>query len=148
MALTLEAADAALEAVAEAGVILQVGHMRRYDPAYADAKRRIEAGEIGDPIIFKAVGRDPELPPPIYFQSGSNGMLFLDSTIHEFDLARWLMDDEIVEVQIADRIPLLDHPTDACVAVLNRKAEAASQCREIEIEIAGDLPSIYQHLGA
>jgi len=99
MALTLEAADAALETVAEAGVILQIGHMRRYDPAYADAKRRIEAGEIGDPIIFKAVGRDPELPPPIYFQSGSNGMLFLDSTIHEFDLARWLMNDEIVEVQ-------------------------------------------------
>jgi scyllo-inositol 2-dehydrogenase (NAD+) len=99
LALTLEEADAALAAVAKAGVRLQVGHMRRYDPAYADAKRRIDAGEIGDPVIFKAIGRDREPPPLSYFQSGLNGMLFLDSSLHEFDLARWLMGDEVVEVQ-------------------------------------------------
>lgn len=98
LALTLEEADAALVAVAQAGVRLQVGHMRRYDPAYADAKKRIEAGEIGDPVIFKAIGRDREAPPLSYFQSGLNPMLFLDSTIHEFDLARWLMSDEVAEV--------------------------------------------------
>lgn len=98
LALTLEEADAALDSVAKAGVRLQVGHMRRYDPAYVEAKRRIEAGEIGDPILFKAIGRDPELPPLSYFQSGLNGMLFLDSSIHDFDLARWLMGDEIAEV--------------------------------------------------
>ncbi len=95
---TLQDADAALAAVAKAGVRLQMGHMRRYDPAYADAMQRIEAGEIGDPIIFKSIGRDQELPPPAYFQQ-SNAMLFLDSSIHDFDLARWLMRDEVAEVQ-------------------------------------------------
>lgn len=97
LAVTLEEADLALAAVSRAGTRLQMGHMRRYDPAYADAKKRIEAGEIGDPVIFKSIGRDPELPPFSYFQAG--GMLFLESSIHDFDLARWLMQDEISEVQ-------------------------------------------------
>jgi len=97
IATTLEEADAALAAVESAGVCLQVGHMRRYDPAYADAKRRIENGEIGRPVIFKSIGRDRELPPISYFQAG--GMLFLESSIHDFDLARWLVSDEITEVQ-------------------------------------------------
>ncbi len=97
-ALTLEDADAALAAVARAGVQFQVGFMRRYDPAYAEAKKRIEGAEIGDPIIFKAVGRDREPPPLSFFQAGVNGTLFTDSSIHEFDLARWLMNDEVAEV--------------------------------------------------
>lgn len=99
LAPSLDDADRALAAVQKAGVALQLGFMRRYDPAYADAKRRIEAGEIGDPLIFKAIGRDPEPPPPSYFQSGLSGGLFVDSSIHDFDLARWLLQDEVVSVQ-------------------------------------------------
>jgi inositol 2-dehydrogenase len=98
LALTLEEADSALEAVTKAGVHLQLGFMRRYDPAYAQAKRAIEEGEIGEPIIFKAIGRDFEAPPLSSFESGWSGTLFHDSSIHEFDLARWLMNDEVVEV--------------------------------------------------
>ena len=98
LALTLEEADAALEAVHRAGVSLQLGFMRRYDPAYAQANKSIEAGEIGDPIIFKSVGRDAEAPPLAYFECGWNGTLFHDNTVHDFDLARWLMNDEVVEV--------------------------------------------------
>ena len=98
LALTLAEADAALAAVERATVRFQIGHMRRYDPAYADARKRIEAGEIGDPILFKAIGRDPEPPPPSYFQAGLGGMLFIESSVHEFDLARWLMSDEVAEV--------------------------------------------------
>lgn len=98
LALTLEQADVALEAVAAAGVRLQVGFMRRYDPAYIQAKRTIESGEIGEPIIFKSIGRDFEAPPPSSFECGWSGTLFHDSSVHEFDLARWLMNDEIVEV--------------------------------------------------
>jgi scyllo-inositol 2-dehydrogenase (NAD+) len=98
LALGLEEADRALAAVARSKVRLQVGHMRRYDPAYSDAWKRIEAGDIGEPLIFKAIGRD-RMPPPLpYFQSGVNATLLLDSSIHEFDLARWLMRDEVVEV--------------------------------------------------
>jgi len=54
MALDLDDARAALKAVSDAGVRLQIGFMRRYDPAYAAAKTQIEAGEIGDPVIFKS----------------------------------------------------------------------------------------------
>ncbi|HXW14509.1 MAG TPA: Gfo/Idh/MocA family oxidoreductase, partial [Terriglobia bacterium] len=66
LALTLEEADVALDAVTKAGVRLQLGFMRRYDPAYAQAKKTIEAGEIGEPIIFKSIGRDVEAPPLSY----------------------------------------------------------------------------------
>jgi scyllo-inositol 2-dehydrogenase (NAD+) len=60
---------------------------------------RVEAGEIGEPVIFKSVGRDKDVPPLAAYQSGVNGMLFYNNTIHDFDLARWLMRDEVAEVQ-------------------------------------------------
>src|SRR6516225_10603119 len=61
IALTLADAYAALDAVSKAGVQLQIGFMRRYDPGYAAAMKRIEAGEIGTPLIFKSVGRDKDV---------------------------------------------------------------------------------------
>jgi inositol 2-dehydrogenase len=97
LALTIEGVDEAIAAARRAKVVLQVGFMRRYDPAYAEAHKRIEAGEIGTPIIFRSIGRDRQPPPLSFYKSGS-GTLFLDSTIHEFDLARWLMKDEVAEV--------------------------------------------------
>jgi predicted dehydrogenase len=97
LALSLADARAALDAVAQAGVHLQVGFMRRYDPAYAAAVKRIEAGEIGEPVIFKSIGRDKDAPPISAYQSKLNGMLLYNNTIHDFDLARWLMQDEVTE---------------------------------------------------
>ena len=99
LAITLEDAEAALRAVSRAKVRLQVGFMRHYDPAYAAARKRIEGGEIGTPIVFKSVGRDKDEPPLSAYQSGVNGMLFYTNSIHDFDLARWLMQDEVLEVQ-------------------------------------------------
>ncbi len=96
--LTVEEADEVLEATNKAGVRVQPGHVRRYDPPNARAKQRIEAGEIGDPVIFKSLARDPVPPPVSYMASGLNGMFFQDSMVHEFDLGRWIMDDEIAEV--------------------------------------------------
>jgi scyllo-inositol 2-dehydrogenase (NAD+) len=98
IALNLADAHAALEAVSNAGTLLQIGFMRRYDPAYAAAMKRIEAGEIGTPVIFKSVGRDKDEPPLAAYQSFLNGMVFYNNTIHDFDLARWLMCDEVVNV--------------------------------------------------
>jgi predicted dehydrogenase len=98
LTLTVEEADEVLEVASRAGVRLQPGHVRRYDPAHVKAKKRIEAGEIGDPVIFKSLARDPAPPPVSYMQSGLNGMFFQDSTVHEFDLGRWLMNDEIAEL--------------------------------------------------
>src|SRR5229473_3418114 len=99
LALSLDDAHAALDAVAQAGVRLQIGFMRRYDPAYAAARRRVEAGEIGEPVVFKSIGRDKDAPPLAAYQSNVNGMLFYNNTIHDFDLARWLMHDEVIETQ-------------------------------------------------
>jgi predicted dehydrogenase len=95
LALNLPDAQGALDAVAKAGRRLQVGFMRRYDTAYAAAMQRIEAGEIGVPVIFKSVGRDKDQPPLAAYESNVNGMLFYTNTIHDFDLARWLMRDEV-----------------------------------------------------
>jgi scyllo-inositol 2-dehydrogenase (NAD+) len=99
LAISLEDAHAALREVSRAGVRLQVGFMRHYDPAYAAAKRRIETGEIGTPVVFKSLGRDKDEPPIAAYQSNVNGMLFYTNSIHDFDLARWLMQDEVSEVQ-------------------------------------------------
>src|ERR1700756_281730 len=98
LALNIADARAALEAVSKAHVRLQIGFMRRYDPAYAAAMKRIEDGEIGTPVIFKSVGRDKDEPPLAAYQSNLNGMVFYNNTIHDFDLARWLMQDEVSEV--------------------------------------------------
>src|SRR5580693_7932693 len=98
LALDIAAARAALEAVSKAHVHLPVGFMRRYDPAYAAAMQRVERGEIGTPVIFKSVGRDKDAPPLAAYQSNLNGMVFYNNTIHDFDLARWLMQDEVSEV--------------------------------------------------
>jgi predicted dehydrogenase len=98
LGLSAESARNAFQAVAKAGVRLQVGFMRRYDPAHVAAFQRIEAGEIGEPVIFKSIGRDKDMPPMKAYQSGINGMLFYNSTIHDFDSARWLMGDEVAEV--------------------------------------------------
>ncbi|MGB7846653.1 MAG: Gfo/Idh/MocA family oxidoreductase [Candidatus Acidiferrum sp.] len=98
LATNLEDAHAALREVSRAGVRLQIGFMRRYDQAYVAAMKRVEAGEIGTPVIFKSVGRDKDEPPMSAYQSNVNGMLFYNNTIHDFDLARWLMQDEVKEV--------------------------------------------------
>lgn len=99
LATNLADAHAALTAVDSNGVSLQIGFMRRYDPAYAAAMKRVEAGEIGEPVIFKSIGRDKDVPPLAAYQANVNGMVFYNNTIHDFDLARWLMRDEVVEVQ-------------------------------------------------
>lgn len=98
LALTLSDAHELLGAVSKAGVRLQVGFMRRYDPAYSAAMKRIEAGEIGVPVVFKSIGRDKDGPQLSAYQPNLGGMLFYANSIHDFDLARWLMRDEVSEV--------------------------------------------------
>jgi predicted dehydrogenase len=98
LALNIADAHIALAAVSKAGTRLQVGFMRRYDPAYAAAMKRIEAGEIGTPVIFKSVGRDKDQPSIASYESNVNGMIFYTNTIHDFDLARWMMSDEVTQV--------------------------------------------------
>lgn len=124
LAITLDDAHAALQAVKKAGVRLQIGFMRRYDPAYGAAMKRIEAGEIGEPVVFKSIGRDKDVPPLAAYQSNVNGMLFYTNTIHDFDLARWMMRDEVNEVQAYTTVairPELAQYRDVVASVVNLK---------------------------
>lgn len=126
IATTLAQAYAATDAVAKAKVPLQIGFMRRYDAAYQAAFRRVEAGEIGEPVIFKSIGRDKAPPPIEAYQANVNGMLFYNSTIHDFDLARWLMGDEISEVQAYSTSairPAVAQYGDVVASVVNLKYE-------------------------
>ena len=79
------------DAVAKSGMFLQMGFMRRFDAGYASAKKQIEAGRIGKPLVFKATSRDPFRPSLEYANPKSSGGMLLDMGIHDFDLARWFM---------------------------------------------------------
>lgn len=90
MALTLDECDRIIAAAEEAGVVLQLGFMRRFDPPFAAAKQQIEEGLIGDPIIVRSLTRGPGLPPAwAHDVSRSNGML-AEVNSHDFDAVRWL----------------------------------------------------------
>ena len=96
IALELDKIDQALAAVKKAGVKLQVGFNRRFDPSFKKAKELVAKGAIGIPHLVKITSRDPE-PPPISYVKVSGG-IFLDMTIHDFDMARYLLGQEVVEL--------------------------------------------------
>jgi len=92
-ALSLAEVAGMKEAVERSGMFFQMGFMRRFDPGYAAAKKHIEAGRIGKPLVFKATSRDPFRPSLEYANPASSGGMLLDMGIHDFDLARWFMGD-------------------------------------------------------
>lgn len=98
---TLADADRALAAVEAAGVRLQIGFMRQYDPPYLAAKRQIEAGAIGTPILFRSThrGKEPEPGPVRAAAKGLDPAVFVNSNIHDYNDARWLLGDEAAEVK-------------------------------------------------
>lgn len=98
LALSLADTRAVIDAVERAGILLQVGLMRRFDPGYRNAYESINAGKIGRPVTYKGVGRDPSCPPLDYANPAHSGGLVVDMGIHDFDLARWLMSSEVERV--------------------------------------------------
>eukprot|EP00186_Timspurckia_oligopyrenoides_P000143 CAMPEP_0182446270 /NCGR_PEP_ID=MMETSP1172-20130603/4096_1 /TAXON_ID=708627 /ORGANISM="Timspurckia oligopyrenoides, Strain CCMP3278" /LENGTH=419 /DNA_ID=CAMNT_0024642179 /DNA_START=105 /DNA_END=1364 /DNA_ORIENTATION=+ len=92
----LSVIDEALKAVKKAGVKLQVGFNRRFDTNYRRVKKAIDDKEIGNPHIVHITSRDPS-PPPIEYVKSSGG-IWLDCSIHDFDMARFLIGDEVEEV--------------------------------------------------
>ena len=88
--------DACWREIGHLGVPIQIGFNRRYDPSFAEVQRAIRAGEIGDLRQVIITSRDPEIPPVGYMKVA--GGLLRDMTIHDFDLARFLLGEEPVEV--------------------------------------------------
>ncbi|MBP2076014.1 inositol 2-dehydrogenase [Oceanobacillus polygoni] len=86
----------AFEAVKKSGVKFQIGFNRRYDHNFSKVKSLVEEKEIGDLHILKITSRDPA-PPTLDYVSTSGG-LFMDMTIHDFDMARFISGSEVVEV--------------------------------------------------
>jgi myo-inositol 2-dehydrogenase/D-chiro-inositol 1-dehydrogenase len=91
--------DRALDVVERAGVKLQIGFNRRFDPNFARVRAAVASGEIGAPHLLHIISRDPAPPPPAYIKT--SGGMFLDMTIHDFDMARFLMGDEVEEIYTA-----------------------------------------------
>ena len=98
----LKRIDAALQAVKAAKVKLQVGFNRRFDPNFRRVRDLVAAGKVGQPHLLRITSRDPG-PPPLEYVKASGG-IFLDMTIHDFDMARFLMGSEVEEIYAAGAV--------------------------------------------
>jgi myo-inositol 2-dehydrogenase/D-chiro-inositol 1-dehydrogenase len=124
IALDLESIDRALAAVAAAGVKLQVGFNRRFDPNFGKVREMVSEGKIGTPHVLRITSRDPA-PPPIEYINVSGG-IFLDMTIHDFDMARYLIGSEVEEIYVAGAVrvdPAIGESGDIDTAIITLKFE-------------------------
>ncbi|MFC2030248.1 Gfo/Idh/MocA family protein [Chloroflexota bacterium] len=96
LALTLPDCDRAMAAAQRGGVKLMMGHVRQFDTGHIEAKRFIDAGAIGRPLVFRAISGDVGPPPPSFADPAVSGGLLLDAMYHDLYLSRWLMDDVAV----------------------------------------------------
>jgi myo-inositol 2-dehydrogenase/D-chiro-inositol 1-dehydrogenase len=96
VSLDLAEVDRALAEVDSAGVPFQIGFNRRFDPAHQAVHDAVESGAVGEPQLVRISSRDPA-PPPLEYVRVSGG-IFLDMTIHDFDMARYVARSEVVEV--------------------------------------------------
>ncbi|MGD9049084.1 MAG: inositol 2-dehydrogenase [Anaerolineae bacterium] len=119
IALDLPKIDRALAKVEQAGVKLMVGFNRRFDPNFWRVREIVSHGEVGAPHILRITSRDPA-PPPIEYVRVSGG-IFLDMAIHDFDMARYLMGDEVESVYAAGGVlvdPAIGEAGDVDTAVI------------------------------
>ncbi|HET6548917.1 MAG TPA: inositol 2-dehydrogenase [Solirubrobacter sp.] len=127
VSLDLAEVDRALAAVEVAGVPFQIGFNRRFDPAHAAVAAAVADGEIGEPQIVRISSRDPA-PPPLAYVRASGG-IFLDMTIHDFDMARFVTGSDVVEVYARGAVrvdPAVGDAGDVDTAVVT--LEHASGC--------------------
>jgi myo-inositol 2-dehydrogenase/D-chiro-inositol 1-dehydrogenase len=108
-----------LDKVERTGVKLQVGFNRRFDASFRRIKNLVSQGEIGTPHLLRITSRDPAPPTMDYLRD--SGGIFLDMTIHDFDMARFLMQSEVEEVFAAGAVlvdPALNALNDVDTAVV------------------------------
>ncbi|MDO6355665.1 inositol 2-dehydrogenase [Caloramator sp. CAR-1] len=112
----------ALEAVEKAGVKFQVGFNRRFDHNFRKVYEMVRRGKIGLPHIIKVTSRDPQAPPIDYVKV--SGGMFLDMTIHDFDMVRYLSGSEVEEVFVYAGVlvdPAIGEAGDVDTAVISLK---------------------------
>ena len=104
MALTLAECDEIIGATKRNGVFLQLGFMRRFDPEFVAASKRIQAGEIGRPMIVKSLTHGPGLPPSWARDLDKSNGILAEVNSHDWDCTRWLMgsDPERVYTEVVN----------------------------------------------
>lgn len=111
-----------LKAVEEAGVKFQIGFNRRFDHNFKKVRQLVKSGKIGDCHIIKVTSRDPQ-PPPIEYVKVSGG-IFVDMTIHDFDMVRYLTGSDVEEVYTNATVlvdPLIGETGDVDTAIISLK---------------------------
>lgn len=93
LSLSMDGVQKIKEAANKHNPFLQIGFMRRFDPGYASARQMIEEGRIGRPVAVRSMSLDPQLAPYEYI--AASGGIFADLAIHDFDIVRFLMNDEV-----------------------------------------------------
>ena len=116
-----------LKVVEEAGVKFQIGFNRRFDHNFKAVKKTIIDGKIGEPHIIRITSRDPEPPNPEYVKI--SGGIFMDMTIHDFDMARFLSASEVEEVYVQGAVlvdPEIGKAGDIDTAVITLKFKSGA----------------------
>ncbi len=123
-------AEAVVKTVEETGAVMQVGFNRRFDPEFAALHEALRGGRIGKVELVAITSRDPE-PPPLDYVRMSGG-LFRDMMIHDFDMARWLLGAEPVEVYAAAAClidPAIGDAGDVDTAVVTLRTADGALCQ-------------------
>jgi len=100
--LDLSRVKACLKVVDEMKATLMVGFQRRFDPDFQALRAEIDAGHIGEVEMVTLISRDPGAPPYDYIER--SGGIFRDMMIHDFDVARWMLGEEVETVQAAGSV--------------------------------------------
>lgn len=122
--------EACLKVVEESGRPLMVGFNRRFDPNFSSLKQRLDAGAVGNVEMVTIISRDPG-PPPISYIERSGG-LYRDMMIHDFDLARFLLGEEPVEVHAVGSVmvdPAIGEAGDVDTAMVMLRTDSGKLCQ-------------------
>ncbi len=128
--LSAERVRQCLDTIAPYDASLMVGFNRRFDPSFARLQKRLAAGEIGAVELVTITSRDPA-PPPLEYVKRSGG-LFRDMMIHDFDMARFLLGEEPVELQVAGSAlvdPAIGETGDVDTALVQLKTKSGKLCQ-------------------
>jgi myo-inositol 2-dehydrogenase/D-chiro-inositol 1-dehydrogenase len=128
--LSVERVRECLAVVNESKVVCSIGFNRRYDPQFNALKESLDAGKVGNLEMLTITSRDPS-PPPVEYIEVSGG-LFRDMMIHDFDLARWLLGEEPVEVFATASCqvdPAIGEAGDVDTALVTLKTASGKLCQ-------------------
>ncbi len=126
---SIEKIQAVADALEGTNLKFQVGFNRRFDHNFAAMRKAVDEGRIGQPHIVKITSRDPEPPNPAYIKV--SGGIFLDMTIHDFDMATFLVDSDVEEVYVEAAVlvdPAIGEQGDVDTAIISMKMTNGALC--------------------